>query len=130
VLVILSLDTSFTVELTRNCRRQYCGESNSEAWTSTHDGVDVCGKRLAEEIEVLIEKENLPKGTKLTLAGHSFGGLMVRYAAGHLWSANKLQHFEPEVTRFFVIICKGLRVVVSEPDNICYTALRGTALPS
>lgn len=63
---------------------------------STKDGIDVCGKRLAEEIESLVERYQLPPGTKLTMVGHSMGGLFIRYAIGYMLQRETLQHFELE----------------------------------
>jgi hypothetical protein len=46
----------------------HIAESNS-SFLATHHGIDVCGKRLAEEIELLRDKHKLPNGTFLTLMG-------------------------------------------------------------
>eukprot|EP00898_Chlorokybus_atmophyticus_P006664 jgi/Chlat1/699/Chrsp104S01163 len=50
---------------------------------STFNGVDVAGKRLAEEIRDVVRQH--PALQRLTLIGHSLGGLFVRYAAGALY---------------------------------------------
>jgi len=60
----------------------------------THDGIDVGGKRLAEEIETLRQKFTLEKGTKLTLIGHSLGGLYCRYAIGYMFEKGALENWE------------------------------------
>ncbi len=46
----------------------------------TFDGIDVCGERLAEEIWAEVAK--YPSLQKMSLIGHSMGGLLIRYAAG------------------------------------------------
>lgn len=50
----------------------------------TFAGIDVCGSRLAQEIrEVVAENASLQY---ITLIGHSMGGLILRHAAGQLYS--------------------------------------------
>lgn len=46
----------------------------------TFDGIDSCGDRLAIEIQQKVEE--YPSLEKISLLGHSMGGLLVRYAAG------------------------------------------------
>lgn len=46
----------------------------------TYDGIDTCGDRLALEIQSKIE--DYPSLEKISLLGHSMGGLLVRFAAG------------------------------------------------
>lgn len=46
-------------------------------------GIDVCGQRLALEIQTLAAAH--PSLTQLSLVGHSMGGLVARYAAAVLF---------------------------------------------
>lgn len=46
----------------------------------TFDGIDSCGDRLALEIQQKVAE--YPSLEKISLLGHSMGGLLVRYAAG------------------------------------------------
>jgi len=68
--------------------------SNSGKFLITHDGIDVGGKRLVEEIEMLRQNLKLEKGTKLTLIGHSLGGLYCRYAIGYMFEKGILENWE------------------------------------
>lgn len=59
----------------------HCSERNVSS--STLDGVDVMGERLAEEVlEVIKEK---PSICKISFVAHSIGGLVARYAIGKLY---------------------------------------------
>lgn len=49
----------------------------------TYEGIDTCGDRLVEEVEALVAQN--PTLRYISLLGHSMGGLLVRYAAGHLY---------------------------------------------
>jgi hypothetical protein len=53
---------------------------------ATYEGVDACGRRLATEIEGLAAAH--PSLRRLSVVGHSMGGLVARFALGAL--------FEPE----------------------------------
>jgi predicted alpha/beta superfamily hydrolase len=46
----------------------------------TYGGIDACGGRLAEEISDYIAEH--PKLQRLSVFGHSMGGLIARYALG------------------------------------------------
>ncbi|XP_019174516.1 PREDICTED: uncharacterized protein LOC109170039 [Ipomoea nil] len=59
----------------------HCSESNSA--TLTFDGVDVMGKRLAEEVTSVIQR--YPNLQKISFIGHSLGGLISRYAIATLY---------------------------------------------
>ena len=50
----------------------------------TYQGIDTCGDRLVEEVEALVAQN--PTLRYISLLGHSMGGLLVRYAAGHLYN--------------------------------------------
>lgn len=53
----------------------------------TFDGVDVCGQRLAHEIQDIIARH--PELEYISMIGHSMGGLMLRYAAGYLYDRDE-----------------------------------------
>ncbi|XP_031118955.1 putative lipase ROG1 [Ipomoea triloba] len=59
----------------------HCSESNSS--TLTFDGVDVMGKRLAEEVTSVVQR--YPNLQKISFIGHSLGGLISRYAIATLY---------------------------------------------
>lgn len=44
------------------------------------DGIDVCGQRLVSEIQTIVARN--PSLERLTIIGHSMGGLLARYAVG------------------------------------------------
>ena len=46
----------------------------------TFEGIDRCGERLAHEVEECIAKH--PSLERISVMGHSMGGLIVRYAVG------------------------------------------------
>ncbi|KAG9440022.1 hypothetical protein H6P81_020187 [Aristolochia fimbriata] len=60
----------------------HCSEANTG--TRTFDGVDVMGKRLAEEITSVIRGR--PELQKISFVSHSLGGLIARYAIALLYS--------------------------------------------
>ncbi|KAJ8771371.1 hypothetical protein K2173_026548 [Erythroxylum novogranatense] len=59
----------------------HCSKVNSTM--STFDGVDVMGGRLAEEVITVIKRH--PSVQKISLVGHSLGGLIARYAIAKLY---------------------------------------------
>ncbi|XP_065880836.1 lipid droplet phospholipase 1 [Euphorbia lathyris] len=59
----------------------HCSKVNSS--TSTFDGVDVMGERLAKEVISVIERH--PSVKKISFIGHSLGGLVARYAIAKLY---------------------------------------------
>ncbi|XP_011074317.1 uncharacterized protein LOC105159074 [Sesamum indicum] len=58
----------------------HCSESNSSMLT--FDGVDVMGKRLADEVISVVNRH--PNLQKISFVGHSLGGLIARYAIAEL----------------------------------------------
>ena len=52
----------------------------------TYDGIDVCGERLADEMRRVVALH--PRLERLSIVGHSMGGLISRYAAGEEGDAN------------------------------------------
>ncbi|KAH6555583.1 hypothetical protein KP509_1Z242900 [Ceratopteris richardii] len=61
------------------------------AATSTYDGVDVMGHRLAEEIKEVVNRS--PGLKRISFIAHSLGGLIARYAIGQLYSPCETDHF-------------------------------------
>ncbi|KAL3505024.1 hypothetical protein ACH5RR_034865 [Cinchona calisaya] len=59
----------------------HCSESNSSILT--FDGVDVMGKRLADEVLSVVQKH--PNLQKISFISHSLGGLVTRYAIAELY---------------------------------------------
>ncbi|GJN23461.1 hypothetical protein PR202_gb11111 [Eleusine coracana subsp. coracana] len=62
----------------------HCSGCNSS--TRTFDGVDVMGKRLAEEVVSVVECR--PELRKISFVAHSLGGLIARYAIALLYESN------------------------------------------
>ncbi|GIL80454.1 hypothetical protein Vretifemale_9661, partial [Volvox reticuliferus] len=52
--------------------------------TDTYDGIDVCGQRLADEIRSVAASH--PSLQRISVIGHSMGGLLLRYAIGVLYN--------------------------------------------
>lgn len=48
----------------------------------TYQGIDRCGGRLAEEVSTYVEQH--PALQRISVVGHSMGGLIARYALGKL----------------------------------------------
>ncbi|KZV54510.1 hypothetical protein F511_01308 [Dorcoceras hygrometricum] len=59
----------------------HCSESNSSMLT--FNGVDVMGKRLADEVISVVKRH--PNLQKISFVAHSLGGLVARYAAACLY---------------------------------------------
>ncbi|KAL8490265.1 hypothetical protein ACS0TY_025484 [Phlomoides rotata] len=59
----------------------HCSESNSSLLTL--DGIDVMGKRLADEVISVVDRH--PNLEKISFVGHSLGGLVARYAIAVLY---------------------------------------------
>jgi hypothetical protein len=56
-------------------------------------GVEICGKRLVCSVEQNIQK--YPHATKISFIGHSFGGIIIRYAIGLLDTQNVFDKIKP-----------------------------------
>lgn len=63
--------------------------ANRRVWS--HDGVEVCGSRLAEEVLQVIEKH--PSLKRISFVAYSIGGLFTRYACGI--------HYNPDTKKLF-----------------------------
>ncbi|RLN15685.1 hypothetical protein C2845_PM02G03800 [Panicum miliaceum] len=59
----------------------HCSGCNTAA--RTFDGIDVMGRRLAEEVTTVVESR--PELRKISFVGHSLGGLIARYAIALLY---------------------------------------------
>jgi len=46
----------------------------------TYQGIDRCGDRLAEEVRAYVEEHSALQ--RISVVGHSMGGLIARYALG------------------------------------------------
>ena len=57
--------------------------SSANEYTATYRGIDTCGARLADEIAA-VAADN-PALRRLSVVGHSMGGLVARYAVGQLY---------------------------------------------
>jgi len=64
----------------------YIHVSEVNKFTQTYHGIDVCGRRLAAEIRELAA--NNPALQRLSIIGHSMGGLISRFALGELYSSD------------------------------------------
>lgn len=61
-------------------------QTGSNEGYKTYDGIDLCGKRVAQEIELEIARLNVvDKVVKISVVGYSLGGLIARYAIGILY---------------------------------------------
>jgi len=70
----------------------HCASSN-DGFLKTHDGIDNGGKRLAKEIEEILEKHK--HINKFSIIGHSLGGLYARYCLGLLYEKNIFENILP-----------------------------------
>ncbi|KAL7681190.1 putative alpha/Beta hydrolase [Plasmopara halstedii] len=68
-------------------------ESNANGFFRTYDGVDQGGQRIADEIQQLAEK--MPNLQKISMIGHSLGGLYNRFCIGLLLSRGFFDKVEP-----------------------------------
>lgn len=62
----------------------------------TYDGIDVCGTRVANEIEKEIDRLNeTGQVVQLSVVGYSLGGLISRYALGLLYKRGLFESIQP-----------------------------------
>lgn len=81
--------------------------SNSNEHYKTYDGIDVCGTRLAKEVESLIKELSGPISSesvqgqttvvKFSMIGYSLGGLIARYAVGLLHNNKVFDLYQPQM---------------------------------
>ncbi|OBZ83512.1 hypothetical protein A0J61_08441 [Choanephora cucurbitarum] len=78
----------------------------------TYDGVDICGKRLAKDIEATVaqleKKGKIVK--KISIIGYSLGGLIVRFAIGVLGQKGFFDTIEPDYFITFATPHIGVKV--------------------
>lgn len=73
--------------------------TSNDFWFATQSGIDKCGRRLADEVESVVEARlaevrsatdagnaSTPAIVSISFVGHSLGGLISRYAIGELVS--------------------------------------------
>ncbi|ODQ77779.1 hypothetical protein BABINDRAFT_15133 [Babjeviella inositovora NRRL Y-12698] len=72
--------------------------TGSHEYYKTYDGIDVCGQRVADEIQQAIRdaESGARRVAKISIVGYSLGGLIARYAIGILYY-HKV--FDPTGTR-------------------------------
>ncbi|KAI8349685.1 putative serine esterase-domain-containing protein [Blakeslea trispora] len=78
----------------------------------TYDGVDICGKRLAKDIEYTVaqlEKKDI-RVKKISMIGYSLGGLIVRFAIGVLGQKGFFDTIEPDYFVTFATPHIGVKV--------------------
>ncbi|KAL2863619.1 lipase ROG1 family protein [Aspergillus lucknowensis] len=99
--------------------------SESNTGNLTYDGVEVCGERLANEIEETLENSETGghKIKKLSVIGYSLGGLIARYALGLLYSQGWLDKLEPVNFTTFASPHLGVRAPVRGAQNLFFNGL-------
>ncbi|KAF0690506.1 Aste57867_18096 [Aphanomyces stellatus] len=66
---------------------------NAKDYYTTHDGIDAGGLRLADHVEIIAA--SCPNLRKISLIGHSLGGLYVRYCVGVLYARGFFVKIQP-----------------------------------
>ncbi|RLN47126.1 hypothetical protein BBJ29_008463 [Phytophthora kernoviae] len=99
----------------------HSGESNDNSFFQTYDGVDQGGERLADEILQLAEK--MPNLRKLSMIGHSLGGLYNRYCIGVLLARGFFDKIEPVNFVTLATPHLGIRRSHRHATNVVFNAL-------
>ncbi|POM59615.1 Cytochrome Oxidase Biogenesis (Oxa1) Family [Phytophthora palmivora] len=99
----------------------HTGESNATSFFQTYDGVDLGGERLADEIQQLAAK--MPKLQKLSMIGHSLGGLYNRYCIGLLLNRGFFDKIEPMNFVTLATPHLGIRRPRRGATNVVFNAL-------
>ncbi|KAG2768303.1 hypothetical protein PC129_g14907 [Phytophthora cactorum] len=99
----------------------HAGESNATSFFQTYDGVDQGAQRLADEIQQLAAK--MPKLQKLSMIGHSLGGLYNRYCIGLLLSRGFFDKVEPMNFVTLATPHLGIRRPRRGATNVVFNAL-------
>ncbi|KAL4879683.1 putative serine esterase-domain-containing protein [Aspergillus karnatakaensis] len=91
----------------------------------TYDGIEVCGERLAHEIEEKLSalETDGHKIQKLSVVGYSLGGLIARYALGLLYARGWLDKLEPVNFTTFASPHLGVRAPVRGAQNLFFNGL-------
>ncbi|KAJ0423801.1 putative serine esterase-domain-containing protein [Aspergillus carlsbadensis] len=105
--------------------RLYILTAENNTGNLTYDGVEVCGERLAHEIEETLERleKDGHKIKKLSVVGYSLGGLIARYALGLLYSQGWLDKLEPTNFTTFASPHLGVRAPVRGAQNLFFNGL-------
>ncbi|KAG1700785.1 hypothetical protein DVH05_011672 [Phytophthora capsici] len=99
----------------------HSGESNATSFFQTYDGVDLGGERLADEIQQIAAK--MPKLQKLSMIGHSLGGLYNRYCISLLLSRGFFDKVEPMNFVTLATPHLGIRRPRRGATNVVFNAL-------
>ncbi|ETK76881.1 hypothetical protein F441_17117 [Phytophthora nicotianae CJ01A1] len=99
----------------------HASESNASGFFQTYDGVDQGAHRLADEIQQLAAK--MPKLQKLSMIGHSLGGLYNRYCIGLLLSRGFFDQVEPMNFVTLATPHLGIRRPRRGATNVVFNAL-------
>ncbi|KAL4942242.1 hypothetical protein BDV06DRAFT_165812 [Aspergillus oleicola] len=91
----------------------------------TYDGIEVCGERLAHEIEETLDNLETAghKVQKLSVVGYSLGGLIARYALGLLYARGWLDKLEPVNFTTFASPHLGVRAPVRGAQGFLFNNL-------
>lgn len=84
----------------------------------TYDGIDVCGMRVANEIQEQVTRlqgSNGDRVVKLSVVGYSLGGLISRYALGLLYQRGLFDEIEPAGFTTFASPHAGARTLGTDP---------------
>ncbi|KAL4810064.1 putative serine esterase-domain-containing protein [Aspergillus unguis] len=98
----------------------------------TYDGIEVCGERLANEIEETLDKSKADgqKIKKLSVVGYSLGGLISRYALGLLYARGRMDDLEPVNFTTFATPHLGARAPVRGAANLLFNGLGARTVSS
>ncbi|KAK4517966.1 uncharacterized protein ATC70_001315 [Mucor velutinosus] len=93
----------------------------------SYDGVDICGERLAEDIESTVVRlgKNGKQVKRISMIGYSLGGLIVRYAIGHLGQKGFFNTIEPAYFVTFATPHMGVRLPSSNAFSIMFNFVSG-----
>ncbi|KAK9366032.1 putative serine esterase-domain-containing protein [Lipomyces kononenkoae] len=108
-------------------RKPYVLVTRSNEGYFTYDGIDMCGEKVADEIEQALEsyeRLNIPIN-KISVVGYSLGGLMARYAIGILYQKGIFKKITPVNFTTFCTPHVGVRA----PGKDLPTTLFNTLVP-
>ncbi|KAK9450982.1 putative serine esterase-domain-containing protein [Limtongia smithiae] len=108
-------------------RKPYILVTRSNEGYLTYDGIDMCGEKVADEIEQALEsyeKQNI-QIDKISVVGYSLGGLMARYAIGILYTKGIFKKVTPVNFTTFCTPHIGVRA----PGKDLPTTLFNTLVP-
>ncbi|GLC67352.1 hypothetical protein PLESTF_000545600, partial [Pleodorina starrii] len=90
----------------------------------THDGFDKCGERLAAEIRQLVQRQ--PQLKRISVIGHSMGGMIARYALGLLFDPSDCSIAGLAPTHYVTLATPHLGLTVDEgPARVPFVAWAG-----